>query len=300
MTSFLYVVSVAFHTSVSALRKCMDTSRKYFGWERGHSCTACCTSSSDLKVLPPIASLSGQKTWKSLGGKVWRVRPMWKTLEGQILDCWNSWTGSMGPSIVMLEQNTCTQTSTSFGLIAGCRWFFRRSAYVALVSVPPGHVVLLNYPSFIPKEGKRNLSRRWLCAEFFRFWWGGMAPFLARFLGFRLVVVDPGFISRNISSQKAITFLESHHLLLQSVSKFPGRHLHVVLSILQSAGMASTLQTFYGTAEYHGRYGVLIHDSYPDVRLFHWLLRGDFPSRWLQLLQWPRVSLLGAPDLLQN
>ena len=37
-----------------------------------------------------------------------------------------------------------------------------------------------------------------------------------------------------------------------------------------------------------------------DVRLFHALLRGDFPSRWLQLLQWPLVSLLGVPDLLEN
>jgi hypothetical protein len=50
MTSFFYVVSIAFHTSVTALRKCMDTSRKKnsFGWERSQSCTACCTSSSDL------------------------------------------------------------------------------------------------------------------------------------------------------------------------------------------------------------------------------------------------------------
>ena len=56
---------------------------------------------------------------------------------------------------------------------------------------------------------------------------------------------------------------------------------------------------------YYGRYGVLIRDSYADVRLFHSLLLGDFPSRWLQLLQWPQVSLLGVPDqveesLLQN
>ena len=56
---------------------------------------------------------------------------------------------------------------------------------------------------------------------------------------------------------------------------------------------------------YLWRYGVLIHDSYPDVMLFHSLLRGDFPSRWLQLLQWPLVSLLGVPNqveesLLQN
>jgi len=56
---------------------------------------------------------------------------------------------------------------------------------------------------------------------------------------------------------------------------------------------------------YHGRYCVLIHDSYPDVQLFHLLSRGDFPSQWLQLLQWSLVSLLGVPDqfeesLLQN
>ena len=30
---------------------------------------------------------------------------MWKTLEGQILDCCNSSTGSMRPRIVMLQQN---------------------------------------------------------------------------------------------------------------------------------------------------------------------------------------------------
>jgi len=67
MTSFFYVVSIAFHTIVPAFRKCMDTSRKKsFGWQCSRSCTACCTSSLDLKDLPPIASLSGPKTWKSL------------------------------------------------------------------------------------------------------------------------------------------------------------------------------------------------------------------------------------------
>jgi hypothetical protein len=50
MTSFFYVVSIAFHTSVPELRKCVDTSSKKFFWlDRSHSCTACCTSSSDLK-----------------------------------------------------------------------------------------------------------------------------------------------------------------------------------------------------------------------------------------------------------
>ena len=91
-------------------------------------------------------------------GEVWRVRRMWKSL-GQNLHCCNSWTGSMGPNIVMLEQNTCTQTSTSFGL--DCRTqvilqiCIRRTGH----SVPPGHVVLQNYSSFIPKESRHNLSR---------------------------------------------------------------------------------------------------------------------------------------------
>ena len=63
--------------------------------------------------------------------------------------------------------------------------------------------------------------------------------------------------------------------------------------------MAPTLQTLYGTAEHHGWYGVLIHDSYPDVQPFHSLFHGDFPSQWLQLLQWPLVSLLGVPDQVE-
>jgi len=68
MPSFVYLVSTAFHTSVTALRKCTRTFRKKnsFGWECSHSRTACCTSSSDLKDLHPVTSLSGPKTWKSL------------------------------------------------------------------------------------------------------------------------------------------------------------------------------------------------------------------------------------------
>ena len=38
------------------------------------------------------------------------------------------------------------------------------------------------------------------------------------------------------------------------------------------------LNIFYlVTAEHPVRYGVLIHDSYPDVRLFHSLLTQRFP-----------------------
>ena len=47
MTSFFYVVSFAFHTSVPALRKCVDTSRKIFSLpldkpsKTGRSCKQC-------------------------------------------------------------------------------------------------------------------------------------------------------------------------------------------------------------------------------------------------------------------
>ena len=117
------------------------------------------------------------------------------------------------------------------------------------------------------------------------------------FPAFQLVVVDPGFISLTIPPRKPSPSASKRFKSSWQASKRS--------FILQSAGIAPTLQTLYGTAEYHGRYGVLIHYSYPYVRLFNSLSRGDFPSRWLQLLQWPPMSLLGVPDqveesLLQN
>ena len=131
--------------------------------------------------LPPIASLSGPKTLKSLGARSggyggcgrhskersWVVVTAERAVWGRALSCWSK--------TPVLRRPRCLD------LTACRRRFFGRSAYVALVCVPPGHVVLQNYPSFIPKENQQNLSRRWLCAEFFQFWWGDMAPFLARF-----------------------------------------------------------------------------------------------------------------------
>jgi len=37
MTSFFYVISIALHTSVSALWKCMDTCRKKIFWPRSQA-----------------------------------------------------------------------------------------------------------------------------------------------------------------------------------------------------------------------------------------------------------------------
>jgi hypothetical protein len=52
MTSFFYVVSIAFHTSVPALRKCMHTSRKKNSF-----------GSTAATRAPPAASL--RRTWKT-------------------------------------------------------------------------------------------------------------------------------------------------------------------------------------------------------------------------------------------
>ena len=41
MTSFFYVVSIAFHTSFPALWKCMDTCRKKFFWLRAQTLVYC-------------------------------------------------------------------------------------------------------------------------------------------------------------------------------------------------------------------------------------------------------------------
>ena len=73
-----------------------------------------------------------------------------------------------GPTIVIMKQDTCTQKSTPFGLDCSTQVILEEICIRCTGhSVPPGHVVLQNYPSFIPKESQHNLSRRWLCADFF-------------------------------------------------------------------------------------------------------------------------------------
>jgi len=113
MTSFFYVVSSACNTSVPAFRKCMDASIKKIFWLRSqplvHRLLDLFVGPERLASHPPFER---SKHMKITGGEFCRVWRMWKTLEGQILDCCNSRTGSMGPSFVMLQQNTCTQTST--------------------------------------------------------------------------------------------------------------------------------------------------------------------------------------------
>lgn len=76
-----------------------------------------------------------------------------------------------------------------------------------------------------------------------------MSPFLVRFLDFWLVVVDHLWWH---------FFLGSHHLQFQSSSH---QSTCRVFSSLHTADVAPTLQKLHGTAENHGQYDVVIHDS---------------------------------------
>jgi len=195
MTSCFYVVSITFHTNVPTLQKCMGTSRK-----KSHLTESAATRA------PPAAPLS--RTWKTcLPSPLWVVQRRENHLGWGLastadvedtrrtdLGLLQQLNGQHGAEHCYVATKHLYSESTSFGL-DGRMQVILDEIYIRCTghSVPPGHVVLQNYPSLIPKDNQHNLSRRWSCAEFFRFWWGGMAPFLTRFLGFRLVVSGPEF-----------------------------------------------------------------------------------------------------------
>jgi len=108
--------------------------KKPFGWESSHSCTACCTSSSDLKDLSPIATLSDPKTWKSLGARSGEYGGSgWHSKD-------RSWiVTTVERAVWERVYSRCNKTPVlriprRLDLIAGSRWFLRWSAYVALVT----------------------------------------------------------------------------------------------------------------------------------------------------------------------
>jgi len=120
-----------------------------------------------------------------------------------------------------------------------------------------------------------------------------MAPFLARFLGFRLVVVDPGFISSNNSYQKAITFF------FKAFQKFLA---DINTSFFQFCGQLAWHPPCTHFMELQNIMNDMVCWSMTHVQMCGCFmqLRGDFPSQWLQLLKWPLVSLLGMPDLVEE
>ena len=166
-----------------------------FGWECSHSCTACCTSLSDLKDLPPITSLRHESNWRRGLVSTTDVKDnrthLWllQQLNGQYA-AKNCHVGAKHLySDVHIIWTWLQDAGDSLGDLHMLHWSQCSPWACGAPKLPLVH----------PKR-QHNLSHRRLCAEFFRFWWGGMAPFFARFLGFQLVVVDPGFTSHNNSS----------------------------------------------------------------------------------------------------
>jgi hypothetical protein len=153
MTSFVYLVSIAFHTSVPARRKCTHTSRKKFFWLRVQPlvCTARCTSSSDLKDLHPIASLSGPKTWKS-PVEVWRVRRMWKTLKGQSWFVATVERAVWDRALSRWSKTPAFRRSRRLDLIAGRRWILGDLHTLYWSQGSPWACSARKLPLFIQKE----------------------------------------------------------------------------------------------------------------------------------------------------
>ena len=83
MTSFVYLVSTAFHTSVTVLRSARTPLEKIF-WLRVQPLVH---RPLHLFVGPERLSSHRLFEWakdmKVTGVEVWRVRRMWKTLKGQ-------------------------------------------------------------------------------------------------------------------------------------------------------------------------------------------------------------------------
>jgi len=136
MTSFFYVVSTACHTSIPALRKCMDTSRKKVFWLRVQPLVH---RQLHLLVGPERLASHRPFEWskdvKITWGEVWRVQRMWKTLEGQILDYSTVERAVWGRALSCCNKTPVLRSPRRLDLMEGRRRFLRRSANVALVTV---------------------------------------------------------------------------------------------------------------------------------------------------------------------
>ena len=167
MTSFFYVVSIAFHTSVPALRKCMDTSRKKIFRLRAQSLVLHLLH---LFVGPEsLAShhlFERSKDMKVTGGRGLASTADVEDTRRTDLGLLQEINGQYGAEHYVGAKHLYSDVHVV--------WTSLQDAGDSLGdlhctghSVPPGHVVLQIHPSFIPKESQHNLSRRWLCANFF-------------------------------------------------------------------------------------------------------------------------------------
>jgi hypothetical protein len=152
VTSFVYVVSTEFHTSVSALRKCTNTSRKKLFWVRVQPLVHRLLH---LFVKPErLAShrlFEWSKNMKVAGCEVCRVRWMWKTLKGQSwivaaveLAVWDQ-------ALSLWSKTPVFRRPRRLDLTAGSR-LFCRSAYVVLVTGSPRASSPPKLPLVYPKR----------------------------------------------------------------------------------------------------------------------------------------------------
>ena len=84
-----------------------------------------------------------------------------------------------------------------------------------------------------------------------------------------------------------------HHMLLMKPSrlKFSSNQFHTRVSQM------TTVNIFYLVIYWKQK----VHNDFTFLcTLYKSVLRGNLPSRWLQLLQWPLVSLLGVPDQVEE
>jgi hypothetical protein len=149
MTSFFYIVSIAFHTSVPVLWKCKK----------------CLLADSAATHAPPAAPL--HRTWKTcLPSPLWAVQRHENHLGrglASMVDVEDTWRTDLGLLQQMIGQygaEHCHVATKHLYLEVRVIWTWLQDADDSLGdlhtftvhSVPPGHVVLQDYPSFIPTE----------------------------------------------------------------------------------------------------------------------------------------------------
>jgi hypothetical protein len=132
MTSFSHVVSIAYHTSVPALRKCMDTSRKKVFWLRVRA-QALVYRLLYLFIRPErLAShrlFERSKDLKFTGCEVWQVRRMWRHSKDRSWIVATVEQAVWGRALSCCNKTPVLKSPRRLDLIAGRKWFFRRSAF---------------------------------------------------------------------------------------------------------------------------------------------------------------------------
>ena len=138
MTSFFYVLSIAFHTSVPPFRKCMDTSRKKFFWLTVQPLVhRLLHLFNGPERLPSHCLFERSKDMTVTGGgarsgEYGECRRHSKDTSWVVATAeWVVW----GWALSYWSKTPVIRRPCCLDLIAGHRWFFRRYAYVALVTV---------------------------------------------------------------------------------------------------------------------------------------------------------------------